>query len=123
MNLLNQPLSWHPNQYGWNLKFNMGGYSLSQSSGSSQNEPDFVLETQTETQPDEEEPEAQTNTPPNQTKQNKQVSNKKKETTEIQTKKTVQPWYDEEVYALARAWDDVSKDPDICKIFIDFFIF
>ncbi|MFS7969167.1 hypothetical protein Hanom_Chr09g00805981 [Helianthus anomalus] len=63
MNLLNQPLSWDPNQYGWNPSFNMGGYGSSQVFGSSQNEPDFILEIQTETRTDEEEPETQQNKP------------------------------------------------------------
>ncbi|KAJ0565361.1 hypothetical protein HanIR_Chr06g0261771 [Helianthus annuus] len=60
MNILNQPLSWDPNQYGWNPNYNMRGFGLLQAFGLSQSEPDFISETQTETQSDEEEPENRT---------------------------------------------------------------
>ncbi|MFS7941632.1 hypothetical protein Hanom_Chr06g00478561 [Helianthus anomalus] len=76
INLLNQPLSWDPNQGGWNPNFNMDGYS------SSQGEPEFVSETQPETTP-EEEPE----TTLDQTKRGKRASHKKKETTANRVKK------------------------------------
>ncbi|MFS7997597.1 hypothetical protein Hanom_Chr12g01143631 [Helianthus anomalus] len=64
MNILNKPISWDPNQYGWNPHFNMGGYESSQGFGSSRSRPDFVLGTQPN-----EEPETQTKTPLNQTEQ------------------------------------------------------
>ncbi|MFS7918255.1 hypothetical protein Hanom_Chr03g00198801 [Helianthus anomalus] len=52
MNLLNQPLSWDPNLYVWNPNQNIRGFAnASQLFGSTQSEPYFVPETQTETQP------------------------------------------------------------------------
>ncbi|KAF5796675.1 putative glutathione transferase [Helianthus annuus] len=61
MNLLNQPLSWDPNLYGWNPNQNTDGMGSSQAFGSAQafgsplHEPDVVPETQPEvpdTQPE-----------------------------------------------------------------------
>ncbi|MFS8007840.1 hypothetical protein Hanom_Chr14g01265681 [Helianthus anomalus] len=52
MCLLNQPLSWEPNLYGWNPNHNMGGIGSFQAFGSAQTfgsplrEPDFVPDTQ-----------------------------------------------------------------------------
>ncbi|MFS7960459.1 hypothetical protein Hanom_Chr08g00703391 [Helianthus anomalus] len=83
MNLLNQPLSWDPNQCGLNPNFNMGGYGSSQAFGSSQNEPDFVPETRTKTQSNEEEPETQLN----KTKCNKRVSHEKRNNRDPSEKK------------------------------------
>ncbi|KAJ0582499.1 hypothetical protein HanHA300_Chr04g0152911 [Helianthus annuus] len=54
MNLLNQPRSWDPNLYGWNLNQNMDGMGSSQAFGSAQafgsplREPEVVPETQPE---------------------------------------------------------------------------
>ncbi|MFS7948956.1 hypothetical protein Hanom_Chr06g00565901 [Helianthus anomalus] len=54
MNLLNQPLSWDPNLYGWNPNQNTDGMGSSQAFGSAQafgsplHEPDVVPETQPE---------------------------------------------------------------------------
>ncbi|KAJ0890123.1 hypothetical protein HanRHA438_Chr09g0420231 [Helianthus annuus] len=54
MNLLNQPLSWDPNLYGWNRNQNTDGMGSSQAFGSAQafgsplHEPEVVPETQPE---------------------------------------------------------------------------
>ncbi|MFS7922363.1 hypothetical protein Hanom_Chr03g00248221 [Helianthus anomalus] len=46
INLLNQPVSWDPNLYGWNTNHNMGGIGSSQVFGSPLSKPDFVSDTQ-----------------------------------------------------------------------------
>ncbi|KAF5801844.1 putative No apical meristem-associated domain-containing protein [Helianthus annuus] len=111
MNLLNQPLSWDPNLYGWNPSQNMDGLGLSQAFGSAQafgsplHEPDVVPETQPEV------PDTQPETQKGKGKAKR--AHKKKVETNTRTKKNVQTWEPEEEYALTRAFIDVSEDPVI----------
>ncbi|MFS7906899.1 hypothetical protein Hanom_Chr01g00064641 [Helianthus anomalus] len=87
VNLLNQPVSWDPNQLGFNPNFNTGGY------GSTQGELDYVPETQ-----------------PDPSQRGKRAHNKKKGTGGRKAK-NVQMWTTDEEYALAQAWLYVSEDP------------
>ncbi|XP_021988656.1 uncharacterized protein LOC110885283 [Helianthus annuus] len=111
MNLLNQPLSWDPNLYGWNLNQNTDGMGSSQAFGSAQafgsplHEPDVVPETQPEvpdTQPETQKGKGKAKRP-----------HKKKVETTTRVKKNVITWEPEEEYALTRAFIDVSEDPVI----------
>ncbi|MFS8013165.1 putative No apical meristem-associated domain-containing protein [Helianthus anomalus] len=108
MNLLNQPLSWDPNLYGWNPNQNTDGMGSSQAFGSAQafgsplHEPDVVPETQPEV------PETQKG------KGKAKRAHKKKVETNTRAKKNVITWEPEEEYALTRAFIDVSEDPVIC---------
>ncbi|KAM0064251.1 putative glutathione transferase [Helianthus debilis subsp. tardiflorus] len=112
MNLLNQPLSWDPNLYGWNPSQNMDGMGSSQAIGSAQafgsplHEHDVVPETQ---------PEVPDTQPETQKGKGKRAHKKKVETTTTRTKKNVQTWEPEEEYALTRAFIDVSEDPVIAN--------
>ncbi|XP_021986997.1 uncharacterized protein LOC110883587 [Helianthus annuus] len=98
MNLLNQPLSWDPNLYGWNPSQNTDGMGSSQAFGSAQafgsplHEPDVVPETQPEV------PDTQPETQKGKGKAKR--AHKKKVETNIRTKKNVQTWEPEEEYAL-----------------------
>ncbi|XP_021995346.1 glutathione S-transferase T3-like [Helianthus annuus] len=111
MNLLNQPLSWDPNLYGWNPSQNTDGMGSSQAFGSAQafgsplHEPDVVPETQPEV------PDTQPETQKGKGKAKR--AHKKKVETNTRTKKNVQTWEPEEEYALTRAFIDVSEDPVI----------
>ncbi|XP_022015367.1 glutathione S-transferase T3-like [Helianthus annuus] len=113
MNLLNQPLSWDPNLYGWNPSQNMDGMGSSQAFGSAQafgsplHEPDVVPETQPEV------PDTQPETQKGKGKAKR--AHKKKVETNTRTKKNVQTWEPEEEYALTRAFIDVSEDPVIAN--------
>ncbi|KAJ0434549.1 putative glutathione transferase [Helianthus annuus] len=111
MNLLNQPLSWDPNLYGWNPNQNTDGMGSSQAFGSAQafgsplHEPDVVPETQPEV------PDTQPETQKGKGKAKR--AHKKKVETNTRAKKNVITWEPEEEYALTRAFIDVSEDPVI----------
>ncbi|XP_022024419.1 uncharacterized protein LOC110924736 [Helianthus annuus] len=111
MNLLNQPLSWDPNLYGWNPNQNTDGMGSSQAFGSAQafgsplHEPDVVPETQPEV------PDTQPETQKGKGKAKR--AHKKKVETNTRAKKNVIAWEPEEEYALTRAFIDVSEDPVI----------
>ncbi|XP_022032816.1 uncharacterized protein LOC110933925 [Helianthus annuus] len=111
MNLLNQPLSWDPNLYGWNPNQNTDGMGSSQAFGSDQafgsplHEPDVVPETQPEV------PDTQPETQKGKGKAKR--AHKKKVETNTRAKKNVITWEPEEEYALTRAFIDVSEDPVI----------
>ncbi|XP_035830167.1 glutathione S-transferase T3-like [Helianthus annuus] len=111
MNLLNQPLSWDPNLYGWNPNQNTDGMGSSQAFGSAQafgsslHEPDVVPETQPEV------PDTQPETQKGKGKAKR--AHKKKVETITRAKKNVIMWEPEEEYALTRAFIDVSEDPVI----------
>ncbi|KAJ0641687.1 putative glutathione transferase [Helianthus annuus] len=111
MNLLNQPLSWDPNLYGWNPNQNTDGMGSSQAFGSAQafgsplREPDVVPETQPEV------PDTQPETQKGKGKAKR--AHKKKVETNTRAKKNVITWEPEEEYALTRAFIDVSEDPVI----------
>ncbi|XP_021985354.1 uncharacterized protein LOC110881385 [Helianthus annuus] len=113
MNLLNQPLSWDPNLYGWNPNQNMDGMGSSQAFGSAQafgsplHEPDVVPETQPEV------PDTQPETQKGKGKAKAKRPHKKKVETTTRAKKNVIMWEPEEEYALTRAFIDVSEDPII----------
>ncbi|KAJ0623236.1 putative glutathione transferase [Helianthus annuus] len=113
MNLLNQPLSWDPNLYGWNPSQNMDGMGSSQAFGSAQafgsplHEPDVVPETQPEV------PDTQPETQKGKGKAKR--AHKKKVETNTRTKKNVQTWEPEEEYTLTSAFIDVSEDPVIAN--------
>ncbi|KAJ0812131.1 putative glutathione transferase [Helianthus annuus] len=111
MNLLNQPLSWDPNLYGWNPNQNTDGMGSSQAFGSAQafgsplHEPDVVPKTQPkvpDTQPETQKGKGKAKRP-----------HKKKVETTTRAKKNVITWEPEEEYALTRAFIDVSEDPVI----------
>ncbi|XP_035841363.1 uncharacterized protein LOC110916467 [Helianthus annuus] len=113
MNLLNQPLSWDPNLYGWNPSQNTDGMGSSQAFGSAQafgsplREPDVVPETQPEV------PDTQPETQKGKGKAKR--AHKKKVETNTRAKKNVITWEPEEEYALTRAFIDVSEDPVIAN--------
>ncbi|XP_022035265.1 glutathione S-transferase T3-like [Helianthus annuus] len=113
MNLLNQPLSWDPNLYGWNPSQNTDGMGSSQAFGSAQafgsplHEPDVVPETQPEV------PDTQPETQKGKGKAKR--AHKKKVETNTRAKKNVITWEPEEEYALTRAFIDVSEDPVIAN--------
>ncbi|KAJ0448338.1 putative No apical meristem-associated domain-containing protein [Helianthus annuus] len=110
MNLLNQPLSWDPNLYGWNPNQNTDGMGSSQAFGSAQafgsplHEPDVVPETQPEV------PDTQPETQKGKGKAKR--AHKKKVETNTRAKTNVITWEPEEEYALTRAFIDVSEDPN-----------
>ncbi|XP_035842096.1 uncharacterized protein LOC110921341 [Helianthus annuus] len=105
MNLLNQPLSWDPNLYGWNPNQNTDGMGSAQAFGSPLHEPDVVPETQPEV------PDTQPETQKGKGKAKR--AHKKKVETNTRAKKNVITWEPEEEYALTRAFIDVSEDPVI----------
>ncbi|KAM0018177.1 putative glutathione transferase [Helianthus debilis subsp. tardiflorus] len=111
MNLLNQPLTWDPNLYGWNPNQNTDGMGSSQAFGSAQafgsplHEPDVVPGTQPEV------PDTQPETQKGKGKAKR--AHKKKVETNTRAKKNVITWEPEEEYALTRAFIDVSEDPVI----------
>ncbi|KAJ0428795.1 hypothetical protein HanRHA438_Chr17g0807591 [Helianthus annuus] len=115
MNLLNQPLSWDPNLYGWNPNQNTDGMGSAQAFGSPLHEPDVVPETQPEV------PDTQPETQKGKGKAKR--AHKKKVETNTRAKKNVITWEPEEEYALTRAFIDVSEDPVICMFFFSVFKF